>query len=303
MDDKFNSLFESYKTIGDKYSSMYIFVINNLQKDLCLEKITNMIIIIDAGTNSIKKQHRKAKLKTFYAYLDGLKLSHISGIFLIHNSVTEFILDKYWLKTLEEFQCDNFIVNYDDFYPIDWLRNLLLDRTYIHTLHLKHNNLKHYHLNTTKKKLFQEKDEKKIDLTDYVKTHVPKDEICFIHGISSFMKAFSETKTTKLCSGNMRDDQLLELHNTIINEQNIEKLQYWLDRLTSPKEGHKIVFGKEIKECVKNKMLKSLFCTTEIKQKLLEKVPKDDLIFDIIEIKNHDILKTSYDGMIGVKFY
>jgi len=308
MEDKFNAVFDKYKNIPDKYDSQYIFVIHNLPIDVCLEKIAKMLVIIETSTNPTKKSYRRTKIKNFQDYMEGIKKeSIINSVFMVSKTVDEISFDKYWKQTLLDFKCETFIVNYAEYFPLDWLKGLLLDRTYIHILHLRNNTVKHIHLNKTKKRLFQEKNEHKLDMDLYITSNVPKDDVCLVHGISSFMKFMKDSNKVKILNGDMKDEQLLGVHENIINEQNCEKLQWWLDRMTLPKEGKKIVFGCEIKECIKNKMLETLFCSSDVKLKILEKVHKEEQIFELIEINNsNDIgkrLEIEFKGAIGIKFY
>lgn len=305
----FNDIFAKYKNITDKYESLYIFVVYDTLVEVFLEKIHKMINIADEISNPSKKYYIKSRLYSLVQYLDGIKLgTKIENIYLVGNNVNEICLEKSWKKTLVDFYCDNIIVNYGETYQLNWLKNLLLDISFVNVIHLKNNTLKHLHINTTKKRLHVEKNEKKMDIEQYIKDNI-LDDICIVHGVSSFLKTLKEDKKIKILNGDKRDDELIEKYMMVCNEKNSEQLEWWLDRLLDPKEGKKIVFGVDIKLAIKDKLLKTLFCTPEVKQKIIDKAPLDEQIFEIIEIKSfgfNDIgnkLDKDFNGAVGIKFY
>ena len=151
--EKFDDIFRTFKNVKDKYESLYIFVANGLMIDDFVDKINKMVGIIDDISNTNKRGFLKTRLKTLLKHLEGFEAeSNVNGIFLLGNCVNEFDHRPYWTSTLKEFKCDNLMVKYGETYQFDWLKNLLIDRSYVNVLHVKNNVLKHIHLNDTKKK-------------------------------------------------------------------------------------------------------------------------------------------------------
>lgn len=309
--EKFDDIFRTFKNVKDKYESLYIFVANGLMIDDFVDKINKMVGIIDDISNTNKRGFLKTRLKTLLKHLEGFEAeSNVNGIFLLGNCVNEFDHRPYWTSTLKEFKCDNLMVKYGETYQFDWLKNLLIDRSYVNVLHVKNNVLKHIHLNDTKKRTHYEKTEKKMDLQQYINENIPKGETCMIHGISSFLKVIKENEYVKILDGDKKDDQLFEEYDNMINEKNCLILQKWLDKLLDPVDGKKIVFGVDIKNSINNKLLKTLFCTPEINKKILERIPQIDRVFDIIVVKPKQFgnnvgqrLETDFKGAVGIKFY
>ena len=195
----FGTTYSEYINKKDKHESMYIFVIHNTTIESYLEKIYKMIGIIDDIQNTSKKFYLKTRLKNLISYLEGtIPETSMNRVFLLDNDVKEFELRKYWKDTLIMFKCDNILVKYGEQFNLEWLKDLLLNRSYIHVLHLKNNNLKHIHLNTTKKKINNEKEEKKMDIQSYITENIPKGEICIVHGVSVFLKTLKENLSLKL---------------------------------------------------------------------------------------------------------
>jgi len=306
---QFDTIFNKYKDASDKYESLYIFVVRGLIVEDFLDRVHKMIGIVDDIPNSSKKGFLKSRLYTFVKHLEGLKSeSIVSGIYFLGSDINEFEFRGYWKETLSQFACDNVLLRYGDSYQLEWLKNLLLDRSYINVVHLRNNILKHYHLNSTKRKLYQEKNEKKMDMQLYITESVPKGEICIVHGISSYLKTLKDSNTLKILNGDKKDDQLFEEYEKITNQKSSLELQEWLDKLLDPKDGKKIVFGIDIKKCINAKLLKTLYCSPDIRLKILEKILPEDIVFDIVVVKSFgdDIgrkLVNDFKGAVGIKFY
>ncbi len=308
-EEHFDNEFATYKNCEGKYESMYIFVVNNLVIEALIEKVKKMIVLVDEIQNSSRRGVLKSRLGNFMKHLLGIQSeTNVKSIYLVSEDVNEFSIKPYWMDTLSSFSCENFLIRYDSKFDLEWLKNLLLDRKYIHVLQMKNNSLKHIHLNKTKKRAATEKEEKGMSIQLYIQENIPKGDLCIIHGVSSLIKGIESTPKMKILNGHKRDDEIALEHEKFSNEQNATLLKWWLDRLTDPKEGSKIVFGVDINKCIGSKTLKTLFCSSEMKKKVFEKIPRDSLIFEIIEVKSfgEDIGKrliTDFKGGIGIKFY
>lgn len=309
MTDTFDDKFEKFKNLEGKYESMYIFVANNIIVELFIEKVKKMIGIIEEIQNSSKRNHLKTILSNFCNFLIQIQNgTHINGIFMVNNNINEIPFDKYWTETLNLFDCGELMINYGDKFNLVWLKNLLLDRTYIHVLHLKGNALKHIHLNTTKKRVQEEKEQKGMSVQTYINENIPKTELCIVHGISSLIKGIDENYRIKILNGHQKDSDIESEYEKLINSQNAILLQQWLDKILDPKDGQKLVFGKDISKCIELRTLKTMFCSPEMKKKIYEKIPSDNLNFEIIEVKSfgEDVgkrLRDEFKGGVGVKYY
>lgn len=325
--EAFERIFGEYRNITSKYNTSYIFVINEYDIKDVIKQITKMIKIANEIQNTNKKQFIKSKLYKFIEYFNNDVRNVINGIFLVSSKSTNFMaspkstnflvhdtiiieimFNSYWKETLELFKCDNFIVLYDEKFKLDQLYELLTDRTYFNVLNINYNDLQHFHLNLTKKCIVSKISKKSMDIQNYIMENIPNNEYVFIYGVSSSIKNIEETEYIKIVKCH-NDMELCNEYNKIQNKKKSIELQYWLDRLHDKKNGCKIVFGKDIDKCIKDKLLATLFCSPKMKQKVYQKIPKENIIFNVIEIKsfeNHDVgynLEYLYQGAIGIKFY
>jgi hypothetical protein len=308
--DIFNTTFANYKEVVDKHQSLYIFVINGIVVEELMERVKKMITIIDAGSNPSKKAYLKTRLNNFIENLVAVQpKTTIDGIYYVGPTVNFYDFRKYWKDTLISFNCDSTLIEYNDFFELEWLKNLLLDRSYINVLHFRNNLLKHIHLGNTKKRIFQEKTEKKMDIEEYVALNTGKGEVCLVHGVSSFLKGVTDTEILKILSGDKRDSELLKEYEKIINKKNLQLLKVWLDKLLDPKEGHKIMIGKEIGDGIVACSIKTIFCSPERKLKLIENYSANNKMPELVVIRKYDDDEvttrffTDFKGAVGIKYY
>lgn len=306
--DIFNNIFNKYKNTDDKYESLYIFITNGLDLLDLKDNVSKILKIFDDITNSSKKNFLKKRMYEFSNFLEGIVDFNIANVFIVGQSVESIPMDKYWIDTLNMFNCNKYYCKYGKEYQIDWLKHLLLDRSYVNVLHVRNNTLKHIYLNHTKKKVVYEKTEKKLDINEYISENILKNDTCIIHGISSSFKSIEETLFIKILNGEYKDDDILHEYDKLVNYKLMDDLKWWLDRLTDPKESKKIVFGIDIKHAINSKLLKTLYCSPVVCDKIKEKVLNDLQIFDIVSIKSFgtDIgyqLEKDFSGAVGIKFY
>lgn len=312
MSLQFDETFGKFKSEEDKFESLYIFVIRSMTIENVINELKRMISTADEIANNVKKNYIKARLYSFVTYLERGDLeTTISGIYMIYKKIEEFSIIKEWDDTLNMFRCKNFVCEYGDKFKLDWLRNYLTDKSYLNVFHIQNNNIKHIFLNSTKRVVNSEHDEKNCKLLEFIEQRVQKNEYSIVHGTSSYLKQLKDTTTLKVLTGTKKDDEIFEEYEKIMNEKKSKELQKWLDLMQNPdsKEAKKIVFGKEIMDAINDRMLKTLFCTPRIKKFVFENFEQDALIFDIVEIKSYDQsdigtkLKKDFNGSIGIKFY
>ena len=311
--ENFYHLFRPYKIVMDKHKSLYIFIVNNIAVEEVIEKIKRMIIIIDSGSNPSKNAYRKNRLSIFLTHLTGIKPeSIVDGLFLLGTTLDKFSFNPFWRETLELFGQNKFIEFHDDYFDIELLKNLLLDRSYINVLHFKNNTLKHIHLNKTKKRIHCERTERNMDVNAYIVTNkISQDDVFIVHGVSSFLRSVttSETNNIYVLNGDQKDNDILATIERIENNRKSQLLKSWLDKMSDIKEGHKLVFGSEIKENIENQMLHTIFVSPERAEKMVLNFPDLNLMDKMVIIKSIDSddlgyqLAHQWKGAIGIKYY
>ena len=306
----FDTTFSQYSTIKDKFDSLYIFVIYKLDLELCYEKISKMINIIDSMSDVKKKTYLKIRLHNYREYLkiNYTPESIISGIFMIDSNVHLEQLIPYYTQTLDLFSHNKMSYEYDCSYPLTWLKKLLLDRDYINVIKVKNNDITHTKMNSTKRINVYSSTIKSMDIYKIVEERIPKGESYLIHGTSVSLKNYVDKNAIGIYTSELDDESILKIASNIKNLQYQKELEDILSKLLDPKLGNKIVFGKDIKSCVKNSLLKTLYCT-EVIQKQTLNIPVHLLNFEIKvinQIEKGDIfdrLEKDFAGAVGIKYY
>ena len=148
-----------------------------------------------------------------------------------------------------------------------------------------------------------------MNIAKIVEELIPKGESYLIHGSSSVsLKNYVDKNAAGIYTLELDDESILKIASNIKNLQYQKELEDILSKLLDPKLGNKIVFGKDIKSCVKNSLLKTLYCTEAI-HKQTSNIPVHLLNFEIkviSQINKGDIfdrLEKDFAGGIGIKYY
>jgi hypothetical protein len=201
------------------------------------------------------------------------------------------------------FKVNKYNYKFSKNYDIAWLKNLVLDRSYVNVIKVKNNDIVISKINSTKQLCIFNETIKSMNLLEILKSKVEKDIKFMIHGNSSNLKQLVDYKN-KLCLGIINKELTLEEINDFIEDslylENINELQKHLERLDDPK----LVFGNDVLDQAESGFIKNIYCT----QEKLEKYYKiDNLEIKIIKSskKNETINNfiKNFDSVLGIKYY
>jgi hypothetical protein len=309
-DTHFNNTFSQYSNIKDRFDSLYIWVIYKFSLEDSYERVSRIINIIDSMSDAKKKSYLKNRLHNFREYLktNYKPESLINGIFMVGETINQEDLTSYHIQTLDMFSHNKISYEYDCIYPLEWLKKLLLDRTYINVIKVKNNDITHTKLNSTKKHNVYSSTIKSMDLAKIVEERVPKGETYLIHGLSSVLKNYIDKNAVGVSTVELDDESILKIVSNVKIIEYQRELEDILSKLLDPKFGSKIVFGKDIKLCVRDSLLKTLYCTEAI-YKQTANIPSHLVNFEIKVIKQiekgdvYDRLEKDFAGAVGIKYY
>jgi hypothetical protein len=311
MEQVFNNTFNAYITKKDKFESLYIYVIYDYSKEEIEEKFIKIYKLLDTLSDSKKRGFLKTRIYNFQKYLTEKKETMITGIFLVDDDVNEFKLEKFYLETLKMFNVSHFNYQYGKNFDIEWLKNLVLDRDYVNIMKVKNNDVTITKVTSSKQLQIYSETVKAMNLIDIINSHIEKDRKFFIHGSSNAIKVFDKTKLTpsinKMCIEVLNKELTIEQQIAFVEEskykQNTIELDNWLTKLLDPKEGHKIVFGKDILENAENSLIETIYCIDSknvythidsVNVKLVKSFKNGDSIFNF---------EKNYGGVLGIKYY
>jgi hypothetical protein len=311
MEQVFNNTFNAYITKKDKFESLYIFVIYDYSKDDIEEKFIKIYKLLDTLSDSKKRGFLKIRIYNFQKFVTDKKENIINGIFFVDDNVNEFKLEKFYLETLKMFNVPNFNYQYGKNFDIEWLKKLLLDREYTNVIKVKNNDVTITKVTCSKQLQTFSNTIKSMNLIEIINSNIEKDNRFLIHGSSNAIKVFDKTKLSpslgKMCIDILNKELTLEQQIEIIEESkyklNVIELDNWLTKLLDPKEGHKIVFGKDILENAENGLIETIYC---VDSKNVYKHIDSVNIKLVKSFKNGDFVSNfvkSYDGVLGIKYY
>jgi hypothetical protein len=302
-------IFDKYSNKRDKMKSLYTVVTHNISLQEISDEIDHKLKLAKTIKYPKKRAHVNNRLYAFKTYLKENRADSNcrNSIFFVSDTVDEVTLTKDWLKVLQDFDVDKFIFCFNEYFEIEYLKNLLTDVSYKEVICIKNNTLKHIHLNPTKKKVFREIECKSLDVEEYLKTHNVTDK-CIIHGVSVALKNLS-LNNHHVFTRMLTDEEITNIFKTDKISAVHKKFDDHIAYMNHEKTIHRIVFSKEIEKCIKNMQLSTIYCTPDIFERIRQKVPHELLNFDLVLVESlqvgdsGDKLKNTYGGVVGVTYY
>jgi len=308
--DKFREIFDKYRDHRSKYESSYIVIVFDLDEEKIIDNINHQISIINTIGDKVRRNYLLTRIFNFRDYVEArFNKTELTGIFMISDDVDYVELYPEWKKNISLYDINNFIFIHSEYFDIDYLQDLLLNKDdYNHVINVSQNKFVHSHNTKTKKKYINTGTANHTELNKYLADI--KSKYIIIHGVGQMLKNFTtNNKDTIVRTKLLTDDSLFEEIEKMNNNSGSERLSEILDKLNTPHMMDKIVFGKEISKSISEQMIKTIFCTTEMKKKILVKIPEELQTFELVEVKSFDDkdvghkLGLQYSGIIGVKYY
>jgi len=304
IEKKFDSTFDKFKEIKDKFESLYIFVIYELASEELEDIFGKLLKNIDSIPDSKKKGYLKSRITNFKNNLDSSKDDIINGIYLVGETVKYFAIDKFFIDTLKLFKIGKFNYKFDNYFPISWLKNFVIDRNYVNVVKVKNNDVSITKFNQTKQLNVFNETIKSLNLVDFLKLKMEKDIKFLVHGSTKQLSDYKNNLCLGIENRELKFEELNEYIEDAFYKENIKELEIWLSKISDPKENHKIVYNNDVFEQGENGFLETIYCTFENKDKFntLENIN----IKVVKNSKNNDIINhfnKNFNGVLGIKYY
>jgi len=267
------------------------------------DKFTKIFKQLDSITDSKKKGFLKSRIFDFKKNIESYKDNIINGIFLVGETIKYFQLDKYYLETLKLFKVSKCSFVYNKYFDIEWLKNLISDRSYTYVIKIKNNDITISKINSTKQITIYNETVKAYNINEIINKYLEKDIKFIIHGVKQ-LNDFKNNNCLEIINKELNLEEQLEVIDKSIYEENIKELEIWLTKLLDPKEGHKLVFGNDVIEQAVQGFLETIYCSLENKEKYnnIDNVK----IKYVKSFKNNDFVfnfSKNYNGVLGIKYY
>lgn len=304
MEKKFDEIFGKYANIVDKFESNFTIVVYEYPIVSLMEKIAHQIELINTIQDRMRKSYLYERLNRLREYVDNMKVhNNITGVFLVGKNIFFSEFDTEWKLVVEKFDVNRYIFKYGDKFDIEFLKDYLTNDKVFNVINIAPKNYTHFHINRSKRKKIHTGVVKTNDLNDYIKNiKMDKDDKCIVHGTSGVLRNLAHTDKIIVSTKTMKDNEIIQLIETIENDKKIKQMDDWLSKLLHPELGKRIKFGKDVEKNIKNKMMKTIFCTPEMAMKINQKIPEEFMLFDMIVVRS-DMLANTYGGIFGVTYY
>ena len=204
----------------------------------------------------------------------------------------------------------------------NWKKNNKIPKSYINKLDLllKERNLdicmehkESRSLNSTKKKIYYSEESKDIDIEEYIKENNKNNNDLshnefLVHGVSSHLKNL-KLDGHHVFKKYLTDDEIFRVFYESDMIKKHKMLEECIGYLSNEKMEHRVKFGKHLQKGIKNYIIKRVFCTKAMNEKLHNILSFEYLNFEIIEVESLkendivDILDRDYKGIIGFTYY
>lgn len=310
--DKYHKTFDKYKDMSDKFESLFTIIIYDYSATAAIEKIQHHLGLINLMSDKYKRIYLYNRLKEFKEYLinrfvDG----NISGIFLVGKETYAFDIISEWEEIISTFDIEKFIFKHNDSFELKYLQSLLTDASYRSVILVSGTKFTHYYYNMSKRKFITQQTAKLNDLITYM-TDIK--DTCIVHGTSNILGTLINITTHDLSKHIiekrlLRDTEIDDLFEKHLNTERAKDLELWLSKMLHPEYGKRLVFGKDIPKKISERLIKTVYCSEEMTDKVRQRIPSDLINFEIITIRsydNNDIgrkLQKDFNGIVGITYY
>ena len=307
---------KEYISIEDNIETLYSIYIYNKKVKEVINYFEDELEKAKKINNPIKKNKINNRLFNFIKYLNDNyeEESLLNAIFLIHDKIILYELNKVEIEIAESYNFPKIFVKYDTKFLINYFIDLFYNLTFIYAIKINSNKYSTIKLNSNKMKIIEHgkvnNEQKIVELIENIrKNENYKDFIIVIGNI----KIPSNIKNIIFSKDLLNNDDLYSLYEyEIMKEYNI-LLRKRLDELKNENTNLDLfVFGKlkfEIKEAIESYALKELYIETKKLENLKRFISDEFLNFKIIPIKSLEngddasIFIRDYNGLMGIKYF
>jgi hypothetical protein len=305
---------DKYKNIVGKNDSMYIYVLYECGQEKIKEHIKKQLDVLERVNDSHK---RKLFMSRFHLLKNMIELNsddHVyNNIIFLADDINTHDMTQAQKILLKKFSHNNISYVYDSYFKLDYLEDLLFNKTPYNVYKVNNNKIDYVHITKTKKVVISSKESKPLDIKGFIDSTLPSNTKYIIHGVSSKLKDLVDSRAYTVINKLVRDDELLIMVDKIDQENILASLKDDLAMLHDSKQMHKVLFKKEIPTKIKNGQLQKLYIDSKLSDKFLENMKKNglDVNFKLVLIDSsiksftEGLEKTLdlYQGVVGIAYY
>lgn len=299
---------EKFRNQNDKFDSLFTFIIHDLTVDELISKVKHRLEIINKIKDSFKKKYLNDRLYCFVEFLEKYNNDGpINSIFLVGPNIEEVPLTKQHRLVLNDYNVKSFLFKSNNFFEIDYVNELLNDLKFKQAIKVDNKVFNHIELNSSKSRIIKSDTASEEAIRNYIRDNIK--EKCVIYGVSSAMKNLKfDGDEHQVVNKNLTDEEVKDIfkRDEILN--NHKSLEEVIGYLNNENMMNRVIVGKDIGKAIKNYMVKKVYLTTEMLEKV-KQLPTEYLNFEMVLIEGiqpgdiHDTLKEDYSGIVGYTYY
>jgi hypothetical protein len=305
---------EKYKDVSGKTDSMYIYVLYGCPQEKILDHIKKQLDHITRIQDSYKRNLFSSRYYLFRDLVEKSSESHqYNDVMFIGDQITIHPMTQGNKILLKKYDHEQISFVYDDHYKLDYLEDLLFNDKPYHIYRINNNKIDYLQMTRTKKIILQSKESKQFNVMDFINSTLPINARYAIYGISAKIKEHQDDRAYCVIRRSIKDNELMDLINTIDQEDHLIALDKDLLMIHDARQSHKIIFKDHILKKIKTGQLEKLYIDKNLHIKFLENTKKHsiDINFKIIIIdtglksfvENREKIIDQYGGVIGVAYY
>lgn len=301
------SMFDEFRYQKDKFESMYTVIINKAEKKDIVDHLLHKLKIVNTIKDNFKKKYLNDRLYSFLEYINNIPDGvDCTDVYFVGPAVDRVSIPKKFVNVLREYDVPPITIRNGEHFDVDYLVDLFMDMEFRDILKANNNRLKHYKVNSTKRKCLHDEEHKSLDIDEYLSSNV--DNKCLICGVSSAIKKI-KTDEHIIVPKNITMDEAMDIFAEDEMRQLHVELEEVLQHLDNEKMADRVLIGKDLEKGIQNFMVKTIYATPKKIEKLREVFDKDTLNFRMVEIRRvekgdiFDTLVKQYKGIVGFSYY
>jgi len=312
------NILKEYKNIEETTETLLSFIIYNKRCTDIEKYLEDQLDKAKNISNPIKKHKINNRLFALNKYIQETNNNDdlmINSIFLVHEKVIEYKLNKDEILTANKYNILNIFQKTDTIFYIDYFIDLFYNFEFIYGFRLNKNELIIKELNKNKEfdllKISISNETKIIDEIEKIRKTYK--DILFIYGNSPFINKIDNNKNIVIVKDFISKENIYNLYEIELMKKNHILLEKRLNDIKNEKTNLDLyIFGKlkiEIKESIESYIVKELYIEDKKLDKLKLFINESLLNFKIIPIKSlengdiADIFIRDYNGLMAIKYY
>lgn len=303
--------FTQFEKTDSPREDLISFLVHDLTSSEWIDRLYQQLKKLQAIKNSYRRKEANDKL---FSLITFLKENHqpediVNYICLIDKEIYLFKIPKKPLQVLKEYRIHNYNYYRDYAFKINIFKDIFHNWEWKHIVEWSSNGVEYYKITQFKKTIPELLPKDSIgELSSEINTISLGKSIGIIHGRNSMLKKLNVSDKWKIYTTHLHREEIWTEFRKINLQQNNKLLDNVFQLMRT--DDSKLIIGEtEMKQAIEYYMVKEVYCSENMLEKLKSLANPDYYNFNIIIIgclekgDSADIIERDYGGYIGIKYY